>query len=92
MVCAERAKTGRSCCRVCGTPIAQGEVRLGRPEKKRGADIIGWSHVRCCEAAALPACAEEWAALDGWDALDEAARRSVLGGAAPDADATTVTG
>ena len=72
----EHAKTDRSCCRVCGGPIAKGALRLGRPEKKRGSDIIGWNHVECTKP--LPADDQAWESVEGWFALDDESKRSLI--------------
>ena len=71
----ERARTDRSCCRMCGGPIIKGEIRLGRPEKKRGQQVIGWNHVRCVRPLLS---ADEWPAVEGWAALDDEERRGLL--------------
>ena len=75
MAVVERAKTDRSSCRACGGPIAKGEARLGRWEQLRGQSVMGWTHMACVGAGALPASLD---ALDGWAQLRDDERALLL--------------
>ena len=46
----ELAKTGRSKCRGCYEPIAQGEPRIGMQAWIMGRQSMTWSHPQCCIA------------------------------------------
>lgn len=54
----EQAKSGRSACKACRDPIAQGELRLGEEVMMGGRPSTRWYHLTCA-AAAKPALLRE---------------------------------
>ena len=46
-VVVEAAKTGRSKCRCCMEPIAQGDMRVGMESWMVGRQVVVWQHPKC---------------------------------------------